>query len=891
MAQDRNYPPVTPQTYKRVLPANVEFEFVSAYTIFPYRLSNTNYPYNKYIQTVYRNNVEIFKNTFDVRKKLGQDWQIEGQNIGYKTRLQNGDTYKVTYTYEFGVDDIIQDKPTFNNTVSYTFAVVENHLPLKQWTITSVINRLLDIAEPLRKGEKPRFRLNGMRADGTMITPDNVQEGEEVGQAYKFDSVLSPEFSFTKQTLRECLQEIGRFIHGEPRLKPVKVDTEWVYEVNYDMYAERSIAGISHTPYAGMGSQWALDNYAGWLDSNIENLINQSSKFGKVIVEPYSNGAKSVRTENLYVRISDENMLIQTQYPIYTIEKLEYVSPLFRTKNITPYVFEKTQYDTQLKSYEEAYPYSKAYGLYFTQGQNNIYGLNFKIDDAVLPSFQKYAIVNILTKEGVNLGENPNYPALCFRVTYTPIYNARVRQTKPYYKDFPRPASLIYNQQANVVESRAYGENLKGAIARIGNVEKTKTYILHHLHEIPKAGQIYKDNYYVSVVLAEILPTYIKCTVGLSKDFNRLSAYIGISSGKRYFEVSERQSVERNILYNEYIEIGDYTEDSIDTLIGGNMIKTIASTFDPSVGGVGPITNVTAWGTAKKNSPLNAVNLPVISSAFGNSISFSWKYADNYSAGDTSEKKANAVTGGSGDVTGYFQNSYAYADYYGRLYYYNFDLSPTGPSISKNTIIPTMNDVPFELPKTQVPTNSSEYISTIGFGRNPYILRKDNREALQVNFQIDFVTNRENFIIGSALASNCPAVRGTEHLPNVKLYVFSFELNKFTDHVEAFENIKLSELSSSDIVVQASNRNFTVKIAGDNVFPANGKSWALVTEQTSETRDVEDEDGEPTTETVYYGGDLLIGQNMEVVQGEEFPTVYFTPKREIFDKTVWYDKK
>ena len=33
---DKNYPPVTPPTYKAALPANTEFEFVSAHTIFPY---------------------------------------------------------------------------------------------------------------------------------------------------------------------------------------------------------------------------------------------------------------------------------------------------------------------------------------------------------------------------------------------------------------------------------------------------------------------------------------------------------------------------------------------------------------------------------------------------------------------------------------------------------------------------------------------------------------------------------------------------------------------------------------------------------------------------------------------------------------------------------------
>ncbi len=36
MAVDKNYPPITPQNYRVTLPAEEDFEFVSAHTIFPY---------------------------------------------------------------------------------------------------------------------------------------------------------------------------------------------------------------------------------------------------------------------------------------------------------------------------------------------------------------------------------------------------------------------------------------------------------------------------------------------------------------------------------------------------------------------------------------------------------------------------------------------------------------------------------------------------------------------------------------------------------------------------------------------------------------------------------------------------------------------------------------
>ena len=85
-------------------------------------------------------------------------------------------------------------------------------------------------------------------------------------------------------------------------------------------------------------------------------------------------------------------------------------------------------------------------------------------------------------------------------------------------------------------------------MARLGNVEKSITYVCAWFDQIPKAGELYDDEYYISAVSWEVMPTYIKCTLGLSKDFNRISQYIGISSNRRYYEVSEREPRSLKIL-------------------------------------------------------------------------------------------------------------------------------------------------------------------------------------------------------------------------------------------------------------------------------------------------------------------------------------------------------
>lgn len=961
------YQPVTPEEFVSPLPVG-NFYFSSAHTVFPYVShygSAGATVTNIYTQIITdQNGKELFNHEYRVQVFHDREEPI-GNDIGGTISLQSGQTYTVKYNFRYPDSaPAPADYKNYNISATYKFRVVDNKLPLKKWTITDVINRTLDLAEPIRLGETPRFKLN-----------------EE--QAAMFANVLAPQFSFTKQTLRECLQECGKVIHGEPRLD-IKKDSngKFYYEVLFDLYGQTEKSNIFHRKYIRNTVSQVIDSYASHLDSNAENLVNQLDKLAGVIVEPYRDGFKTVRTETMYVRITDENMIIPTQYPINSIEKLEcgYIpgyENLGKDINITPWVFESSVYNTQLSSFESQYPYSKAFGLSYTQGQKNITALNFKSEHPISDVFNRYAIVNVLREatnnDDINIGEgdknNNKYPLLAFRVTYMPFYNTRVGQTKTYYPDYPYGAALIYNQQSNVIESRYYGENLKGVIARIGNVEKSITYNLARLSDIPKAGQMYDDDYYISAVSVEYLPTYIKCTIGLSKDFNRLSQYIGISSVKRFSEISQTQAVERNLLYREYIVVGKEETPDKDSLIGSQFLRGVEKTFLQN-SSYSPLTNLVAYGGTYRNPvvttekiditnkvsvsfsttdnkititvnenieatkyvklhvvyndgsnvddypdysftgntyetiyskfgsidgirlisvsvysanynktqyPLPLVNLPVISSAFGNSMSFAWKYEDNYSAGAISQYAEGGID--NNKVTGYFQNNYQYTDYYGRAYYYNLDLQEAGTPINSAE---QQEEIGTSLPASEAPTGAG-YFSTNG--QSPYILRKDNREALQGNIQIDFVTNVQNLIIGSALAAYCPLVRGVDKSLAAKLYVFDEPLNKFINHVQGSLDVDLSTLPSMDITINSGSGKFSVT-AGK--FPANGKAWAIVTQQSPAKEEmVEDEEGNVFPQSEVKGGDVLIAQNMEISAGQQFTPIYFTKKRKIFKEDVW----
>ena len=899
---------------------------------------------------------------------------IADENAAMSITFPNGeiiyppDPYNNSYTVsslETGIYNVgysfSRDSDERKGSCDFIFTVVDNYYPLKRLTMKDIINRLLMLAKNLYEGETPEIALDETQAE-------------------LFDKIYAPEMSFTQKTLRECLQDCGSIIHGEPRLTPIEGATSApYYTLTYDMYGGTETSDINVVPYITKTVSQVINGYCTSVDTNAQNLVNQLDYLqgGGTITEPYVDGYKTLRTETQYVRVSDTNGIIMTQYPVNKVEKIlcGYIPPNGTQKNIdiTPYLFESVEYNSQLSSYKEDYPFSKAYGLFYTQGQKNIGGLNFKVDGAVAPAFQDYAIVNILKKatgnNNLNINSETGFPILAFQITYKPIYSVRLSQTKPYYPEYKRQADLIYNQQSNLMETQYYGENLKGVVARLGTVEKTYTFNLAKLSQVPKAGQLYDDEYYISAVSWELMPTLIRVTLGLSKDFNRLSEYVGVSSNKRLYEVSERQAYDRNILYKEYMVYGDEETPDGKSLIGANALSAIRYTFLQNANIYSPLSNVLAWGGTYKNptkitttvdvrskthvyayvsggdlymeykfdddiadladqgkitvtteyyyktseggntlrdtvtrtpknntedvltiriyelvsynvisasyvdatgsTPLPNIQLPVIASALGNSMVFSWRYEDNYSAGAQVNYAKN------GEVSGYWQDNTPYCDYYGKIYYYNFLLQQKGVT---PTSITEQTDIGTALPNADPILTSNKYISTLEY--KPYIIRKDSREVLQVNAQIENVTNRKNMIIGSALASCCPLVRGADENLQPKAYVFDERLNKFINHVEGSINVDLAELTSADITAAPpTDGQFTISF----VAPVSGKSWAIVTKQTTKTVEVEDETGEVTEQVQVKGGDVLIGANEEVAAGQTI-TFYATKKHKIFER-------
>lgn len=826
ISSESRFPEKTPSTYKAVLEIGTEFTFVPASVIYE---NQANFDGGKL--TVLYGGEPIF----------------ESISFPYTTVLQEG-MYVARYESEF-------EMPAggeATKTVEYYFTVIKNRYPLKKWTITDVVQRTLDLIEPHLDGYPNRFTFN-----------------EEQAEEYK--NVIAPEFAFTKENLRERLQQIGGFIHAEPRLR-----NGVIY---FDKYGMNNYADMYKTPYTGKMVCQDINHYATNLDSSVDNLVSQLSWAKGVIMEPFAGGYRSVRTESMNVRITDENMLIQTIFPVYQVEKLTaaYIKDgEMITCDITPYVFESVDYNSNLSSYSETYPTSKAFGVYYTQGERNIRGLNFKVPDAISDILRKYAIINILEAvSGENFGwfDKIDYPTLMFQITYIPIFSTRVTQTKQYIVGMQHPFALPYNQGANMIETSYYGENMKGLIARLGNVEKTLTYMVYNLNRIPKAGQLFDDEYYISAVFTEFMPSYIKVQLTLSKDFNRLSQYINVPSYKRFYEVSERQAFRRETLYTDYLVIGNEVEDDGQALIDDHFLEYIKHTLTQTAPEDSKITFAQTISVNKNNEMVgNVCVFPVLGTAMGTTMNFSFSAEDNYSAGPQSVE--HNVKSGNDEVTGYWQQYVPYCDYYGRIYYLELLF---GQKFSPSNKL----DAALGLPK--LPGGTYQGINIISTRQNSLLYRKDSREIMNFTYQASFVTNRKNIVIGSALAAMNPLIKGSDRDNAAGLFISPHRINKFDDFVDVSEMTQQDWTGAEDVTVDG-----TVMRLGQITASVEGKAWAIVYSPNQEDTEitVEDEDGNVTTQKIPVGDRLLIACNMDVYAGQLIILPSISIVHNIFKETM-----
>ncbi len=825
---------------------------------------------------------------------VDSDFSVE-YKFSIRIRYGDGEINYFCWSYSFKFDFIVAGKAIF---------------PLAKWTVWEAAERVLQQAEP-------RYYAGDVEEDGDIdiVLPEATRFVLDDNQKDWLSKVLTPEFTMTQCTLREQLKLIGNFVHAEPRL--IKREGQWV--VTFEPYATGNAA--SSGAYVYKGNSRSINQYCTDIRTTANNIVNRLDYNDGVVVTPNDGGAVTLRTDTVNVRVEDnESSYALTSQEIYDIptDVGSVMCAVYNSdgslaipfKDITAFVVEKTQYEAQYSSYDKSDGKPiKNMVIYYERGRKGLHGLFFKPPNIVSDALENYSIIRILaTVSGKPINDviypsfydrgNGNYNRLAFRISYIPIYSAHFSHGKQSHVLTDRlfPFSQIYNQSENIIETRYYGENIKGVAARLGNAEQTRTYRLPSLSLVPRIGDTI-DGLYVASTDVSVLPFYVKCTVALTRDFNRLSQYVGISSNKRVYEVSESQAYKRDVLLKEYILVGDKPLKNT-TLADSSLFRftdALKSIFIRNTAFL-PITAVCAWGGTRKypvfgntagHPVLPIVLLPVISSAFGNSMLFFWTYKDNYSAGERVDYNSE------GDVSGYFQSDVGYCDFFGRMRWYNFflidrlfkepkeaeylgddgnldkgkyeqalidyhkkisDFALSYPSIDGGVIpqVVLHGDDPDN------PTGIGTIIPTQTDISKPYFIDKDSREILCFNFEIEFKASREGLVIGSGMPFCCELVGSRPRAGNARIISLSRPVQQLQRNIRelGLSDADLGQSEELQLDPNVSLYGGSLKVEHSLMY--NSEYWCIYAPFRDVETPVQDDDGETVTEITYEGGEIIL---------------------------------
>lgn len=573
---------------------------------------------------------------------------------------------------------------------------------------------------------------------------------------------------FEVNNLWELLIQIGYYLHAIPYLEFARDGTDR-FVLKFKQLGGTKINNDENTKITVFNSR-NLSEYFTQYDSYVTNLFSPQNLIEEWVVP---------KTSASSYLVSNNTAELQLSYAITEIVEFHIsmnVNGEWQTKSALNHIFEKSIYD--VLSNDNPYQVFPAKGsaLYYNLGDSKIQGLNFvppSVNDGELPMALK-RIVQILW-QGTEIEDvaNLRFNNLKFHIKYRTQDTARINQFRPDIQRFMKNSSYekyphheqFYNQQGKIIDSERYTANLYGKLIRVGNgVYQRQEYVKIPGTEKESGDLVMIDNepYYVMVCENEEYPDAIFQKVTYSKNFNQLSNIVTIPSEPRFYEVSERSKIRRevrvmdffslcteknteakapvflnnskwkeflrNLIFNENSQdLPNYawTRFRVDRMREHNYDNDKmfpSSLLDRSGVNVVPCSP----------SDHSDVIVPLLHFPLHDGIVFTWSMLDNFKAGDFIDDHVYTETTET-DEAYLSMQPMRYVDTYGRADLFSFKLfNKTDWSHSEAQ----------KLPRAVIDPDKADCIVAVQGNDTTYIaLDKDCREEISINYHINLLHN------------------------------------------------------------------------------------------------------------------------------------------------------
>lgn len=568
---------------------------------------------------------------------------------------------------------------------------------------------------------------------------------------------------FENKNLWEIFLQVGYYLHAIPYLKFAQDGTDR-FMLAFRQLGDSKIKNNSSTKITIFNSQ-NLSEYFTQLDSYVTNIFSPQNEVEEWLV---------CKTSDNSFLVSNDTAELQTKYNITEIVEfdIQYNGQILSALN---YIFEKTVYNT-LSAKTGIIP-AKWAAIYYSMGSNKIEGLNY-----VPPTVNNDGIMALKKICGDLFGTSANilFNQLKFHIKYKTQDTLRISQFKPNlvnyiknseYEKYPHHETF-HNQQDKIVDSERFSANLWGRLVRVANeVYQCNEYANHgEEKEVGDLVEINNELYYVVSCENEYYNDIILQKVNYSKNFNQISQVVTIPSEPRFYEVSERSMIRREVRIMDFLLltaqkntfassprfINNATWKAfIKKLIfndGGHPIlpnfaytkfkadrkrqhsKENNEVIDSSVLYPSSETEVVEGVTQlKPSNDHKAVIVPLLHFPLKNAIVYEWDMDDNFKAGDS----IDTTTSGNNNTVdeAYFSMlPVRYCDVMGKADLFSFKLFN-----KDDWTIKQIQRLPFAEVGDFIPTDEQSQIllpDNLSIG-----LDKDNREALSFNYQINLLNS------------------------------------------------------------------------------------------------------------------------------------------------------
>lgn len=386
-----------------------------------------------------------------------------------------------------------------------------------------------------------------------LILPYYLEDDDK----YSLQSTEIIENFYNQKNLWEIMMDVGKYIHARPKNyfgSDNRYVTRWKRYGLTEQYQDNS------TRVSIYNSRF-IDEYICACSSYVSNMVQLGGEIKETVAPKSSSEDYLVYNDVAEIIVSKPIIEIVS---VIAKEKTADGTAYSNSADITQYVFEKSIYN--VLDIVDTSSVNKGLAIYYELGDTKIQGFTYTLPE-VSTGTNNTAIKNILgTAFGLpeSSWENINVNDYAFEVTYRTKDTLRTDQTRPDLRKYLLSSKYdrvpqhnqFNNQQDTLIDSEKFGINIYGKLIRTGNTVYSAVEWVDTIPSLKHSGELYSifgNLYYVSKVRNTYYPDHIESEVEYSKDFNRLAEIIGIPSEPRFYEISERSSIDREISISDYL--------------------------------------------------------------------------------------------------------------------------------------------------------------------------------------------------------------------------------------------------------------------------------------------------------------------------------------------------